>query len=363
MRLGILGLPASGKTTIFNALTGGNLSTGALTGGGRVEVHTAVSDVPDARVDALSQLFRPRKTIYAKVTYADIGGVKADAGREGLPGTLVNQLSQMDGFLQVLRAFEDPAAPHPAGSLDAGRDLAAMEAEFLLTDMLSVERKLQKLEEERQRGGRDRAAVDREIPVFQRLSATLVQEQPLRTLLLNHEEERVLSGFGLLTRKPMLLVLNTGEGVPEAQAVAAAGLSALPAGLRVLALQGKLEMEISQLPAEEMKPFLAEYGIDEPGRSRVIRASYDLLGLESFFTVGEDEVRAWTLRRGASALEAADAIHSDLARGFIRAEVIGWEEMLALGGLSQARSQGKLRIEGKEYQVAEGEIVHIRFNA
>jgi hypothetical protein len=363
MRLGILGLPASGKTTIFNALTGGNLSTGALTGGGRVEVHTAVSDVPDARVDALSQLFRPRKTIYAKVTYADIGGVKADAGREGLPGTLVNQLSQMDGFLQVLRAFDDPAAPHPAGSLDAGRDLAAMEAEFLLTDMLSVERKLQKLEEERQRGGRDRAAVDREIPVFQRLSATLAQEKPLRTLLLNHEEERVLSGFGLLTRKPMLLVLNTGEGVPEAQAVAAAGLTALPAGLRVLALQGKLEMEISQLPAEEMKPFLAEYGIDEPGRSRVIRASYDLLGLESFFTVGEDEVRAWTLRRGASALEAADAIHSDLARGFIRAEVIGWEEILALGGLSQARSQGKLRIEGKEYQVAEGEIVHIRFSA
>jgi hypothetical protein len=362
MRLGILGLPASGKTTIFNALTGGHLSTGALAGG-RVEVHTAVSDVPDGRVDALSRLFQPRKTIYAKVTYADIGGVKADAGREGLPGTLVNQLSQMDGFLQVLRAFDDPAVPHPAGSLDAGRDLAAMQAEFLLTDMLTVERKLQKLEEERQRGGRDRAAVEREIPVFQRLSGALAQEQPLRTLSLSAEEERVLSGFGLLTLKPMLLVVNTGEGVAEAQAVSAAGLTALPPGQRVLALQGKLEMEISQLPPEEMQAFLEEYGIAEPGRSRVIRASYDLLGLQSFFTVGDDEVRAWTIRRGASALEAADTIHSDLARGFIRAEVIGWEEMLALGSLSHARSQGKLRIEGKDYQVAEGEIVHIRFNA
>jgi GTP-binding protein YchF len=362
MRLGILGLPSSGKTTIFNALTGGGLATGAQAGG-RVEVHTAISDVPDERVDALSKLFRPRKTIYAKVTYADIGGVKADAGREGLPGTLVNQLSQMDGFLQVLRAFDDPAVPHPAGSIDAGRDLAAMEAEFLLTDMLTVERKQQKLEEERQRGGRDRAAVEREIPVFQHLSEALGQERPLRTLQLTQEEERVLSGFGLLTRKPMLLVLNTGEGVPEDQAVSAAGLSSLPAGQRVLALQGKLEMEISQLAPEETQAFLEEYGITEPGRSRVIRASYDLLGLQSFFTVGEDEVRAWTIRRGATALEAADTIHSDLARGFIRAEVIGWEEMLALGSLSTARSQGKLRIEGKDYPVAEGEIVHIRFNA
>jgi GTP-binding protein YchF len=355
MRLGIIGLPVTGKTTIFNALTGGNLPTGEMAAG-RVEVHTAVSDVPDSRVEALSALFRPRKTIHAKVTYADIGGLKASAAREGLPGPLLNQLAQMDGFVHVVRAFEDPAVPPPSGSVDPARDQGAMEAEFLLNDMLTVERRLAKLAEERQKGGRDRGAVERETDLFRRLTEALAADQPLRQLTFTAEEARTLAGFGLLSSKPMLVVVNLAEGQPAPSLQAGVGVD-------VMAMQGKLEMEIAQLAPDEVQAFLEEYGIEEPARDRVIRASYRLLGLQSFFTVGEDEVRAWTVRCGATALEAADTVHSDLARGFIRAEVIAWDELLSLGGLSQARAAGRLRVEGKEYIVSDGEVVHIRFNA
>jgi GTP-binding protein YchF len=355
MRLGIIGLPSAGKTTIFNALTGGRLPTGEVHAPGRVEVHTAVADVPDARLMLLSDLFHPRKTTHAKVTYADIGGLRADVGREGLPGPLLNHLSQMDGFVHVVRAFEDPLLPHPGG-VDPARDMAAMESEFLLNDMLAVERRLARLVEERQKVMRERAAIERETVLFERLQAGLNGSQPLRGLDLSPEDDRVLAGFGLLTRRPMLVVVNVAEGA------AMPALEASGPKVQVLGLQGKLEMEIAQMPAEESADFLREYGLAEPGRQAVLRASYDLLGLHSFFTVGEDEVRAWTLPRGATALAAADTVHTDLARGFIRAEVIPFQELLDLGGLSQARAEGKLRAEGKEYVVADGDIVHIKFN-
>jgi GTP-binding protein YchF len=356
MRLGIIGLPSCGKTTIFNALTGGDLATGVR--GDRLQVHTAVSDVPDRRVDDLSALFKPRKTIYAKVTYADIGGLKAEAGRDGLPGQLLNQLSQMDGFVHVVRAFESELVPHPAGRVDPARDLAAMEAELLLNDMLTVERRLEKLREERQKGGgREKAVIDREVDLFERLSGILGKDQPLRQVSFSPEDERAMAIFGFLTRKPLLVVVNLAEGQPDP------GLAAPGAGVQVLALQGEIEMEIAQLAPEEARAFLEEYGIAEAGRDRVLRASYDLLGLQSFFTVGDDEVRAWTVARGATALDAAGAIHTDLARGFIRAEVIHWKELLDLGGLAQARTAGKLRVEGRDYVVHDGEVVHIRFNA
>jgi GTP-binding protein YchF len=356
MRLGIIGLPVAGKTTIFNALTGLQLPTGAMAGGGRIEVSTGMVDVPDPRLDQLSKLFNPRKTTYAKVTYADIGGLRAEAGAEGLPGALVNQIAQMDGLLEVVRAFDDPSTPHPAGSIDPGRDLAAMEAEFLLNDMLVVERRQQKLNEEYQRGGRDRSTVERELAIFDRLGQALAEERPLRTLAYSEEDLQLLVGFGLLTRIPLLVVMNIQEGAPEVR------LESLPQGVEQLCLQGKIEMEIAQLGSQETAEFLREYGLEEPGSWRVVRASYDLLGLQSFFTVGDDEVRAWTVRRGATALDAAGTIHTDLARGFIRAEVIGWDALLELGGMSQARAQGKLRIEGRDYRVSDGEVVHIRFN-
>ncbi len=361
MQLGIIGLPASGKTTIFNALTGQDQPTGAMGGGGRMELHTAVVDVPDPRLDALSAFFKPSKTIYAKVTYVDIGGLakgkhEGETSQEGLPAALVGQLAQMDGFVQVVRAFEDPNMAHPSGSLDPTRDLAALQTELLLNDMIITERRLAKLNEERQRGGRDKATVEREITLIQRLADCLGQEQPLRSLNLTAEEQRNLAGLGLLTLKPVLVVINLGEG----QAMPSLGPT--PTGVEILGLQGKIEMEIAQLPPEDVATFLAEYGIQEPGRKRVIRASYDLLALQTFFTMKEDEVRAWRLRRGGTALEAAATVHTDLARGFIRAEVIAWEDLLALGGLAEARSKGKLRLEGKDYVVAEGEIIHIRFN-
>lgn len=359
MRLGIIGLPQSGKTTIFNALTRGDRPT--TTSGGRFDVHTAVVNVPDERVDRLSALFHPKKTVYAKVTYADIAGLDGSAGKSGLSGALLNQLSQMDGFLHVVRCFEDENVAHPAGSVNPGRDVAVMDAELLLNDMIVVERKLERLADEcRKGGGRDRGTVEREISLFQHLNEALANEKPLRQVQVSAEENKILSGFGLLTRKPILIVLNLSEGqLPPPREELMEGRAVEDP---CVPLQGKLEMEIAQLPEEDTQAFLEDYGIKEPGLHRVIHLSYDLLGLQSFFTVGEDEVRAWTLRRGATAFEAAGEIHSDLQRGFIRAEVISVDDLISLGGLSEARAKGRLRLEGKEYKVQEGEVVHIRFN-
>jgi ribosome-binding ATPase len=355
MRLGIIGLPQAGKTTIFNALTRGNQPT--TTGGGRFEVHTAVVDVPDPRLDRLSELFQPKKTTYVKVTYSDIAGLDGSSGKTGISGALLNQLSQMDGFLHVVRCFDSSAVPHAAGSVNPLRDLDSMDTELIINDLISVERKLERLNDERRKGGgRDRAVVDREILLFEKLQQALSAETPLRDIDLTPDESKQLTGYGLLTRKPVLILFNVGEG-QDPPAIKYQHLKT-----EKLALQGKLEMEIAQLPNNEAEVFLQEYGIEEPGLDRVIRYSYQLMDLQSFFTVGEDEVRAWTIDVGGTAFEAAGIVHSDLQRGFIRAEVIHWEELLGLGGLSEARSKGKLRLEGKEYIVKDGEIVHIRFN-
>lgn len=355
MRLGIIGLPQSGKTTIFNALTRGNQPV--TMSGGRFEVHTAVVDVPDERVDRLSKLFNPKKTIYAKVTYADIAGLEGSASKSGISGQLLNQLSQMDGFVHVVRCFENLNVPHPAGSLDPRRDIATMDAELLLNDLIAVERRLERLVEERKKGGgRDRTLIEREIDLFSRFHEHLAADLPLRDLEISSEDEKMISGFGFLSRKPMLVLLNLSDDQPAPTINYAHQRSA------VTSLQGRLEMELAQLSREDAQLFMAEYGIEEMGLSKVIALSYDLLGLQSFFTVGPDEVRAWTIQRGTSALEAAGVIHSDLQKGFIRAEVVHCEELLSLGGLNEARSKGKLRLEGKEYILRDGEIMHVRFN-
>jgi GTP-binding protein YchF len=355
MRLGIIGLPQSGKTTLFNALTRGAQPTGAASG--RIEVHTAVVDVPDPRVDRLSAMFKPKKTIYAKVTYADIAGLDGSASKTGIAGALLNQLTQMDGLIHVVRCFEDENVPHPNGSVDPRRDLAAMDSEFILNDLIAVERKLEHLTEERKKGGgRDKAVIQAETAVFERLQAALGEEKPLRDLTISAEEEKMLSGFGFLSRKPLLVVLNLAEG----QATPA--ITFPHRHSQVVGLQGKLEMEIAQLPPDEMKMFLEEYKIEEPSLNRMIRLSYELLGLQSFFTAGADECRAWTVRRGATAPEAAGEIHTDLQKGFIRAEVVAYTDLVALGGLAEARAHGKLRLEGKEYIVQDGDVLNIRFN-
>jgi ribosome-binding ATPase len=354
MRLGIIGLPQSGKSTIFNALTGGKRPV--TSSRGRFEIHTAVVDVPDARLEALSKHFEPEKTIHTKVTYADIAGLEVGSG-SGFPGLLINQLTQMDGFLHVVRCFEDSNVPHTLGSINPQRDISAMDAELLLNDLIAVERKQERLVDERRKGGgREKAEIEREMAIFDTLHQQLSNEKPLRDMEFSTDELRILSGFGFLTLKPLLVVLNLGEEqiAPEVEFHQRKGA--------VVDIKGKLEMEIAQLPVEEGNLFMKEYGIDEPSLNRVIRLSYDLLGLLTFFTIGSDEVRAWAIPRGTTAHQAAGEVHTDLQKGFIRAEVITWEELISLGSLGEARSKGKLRLEGKEYIVNDGEVLQVRFH-
>ncbi len=351
MKLGIIGFPQSGKTTLFNAVTRGHAPTTASAG--RIEIHTAVVDVPDTRVDKLSAIFKPKKTIYAKVNYADIAGLDSGAAKSGFPGQLLNQLSQMDGLIHVVRCFQDDIVPHPFGGVDPGRDISTMDDELLLNDLIAVERKLERLNDERKKGGTDKVLNERQTALFTKLHEVLSMGKPLRGLDITNEEEKLLSGFGLLTRKPIFVVLNTGEGQDVPQ---------VSTNTPLTAIQGKLEMEIAQLPGDEALMFMNEFGIKELSLNRMIRLSYDLLNQQSFFTVGEDEVRAWTTRRGATAVEAAGEIHTDLQKGFVRAEVVPCQDLLELGGMVEARNKGKLRLEGKEYIVQDGDIVHIRFN-
>ena len=350
MQIGIIGLPQSGKTTIFHALAGGEKATSAYSSG-RLDIHTAITSVPDPRVDILSRMFKPRKTIYAKVTYADIAGLDKGISKKGLPGPFINQLGQLDAFVLVIRAFDDPAVPHD-GPIDPAADLAILDTEFLLNDMGAVERRCDKIVESIGKGGKDRDLALKEKGLFDKLKACLDQEKPLRDLELTPDELQMTRGYGFLSIKPRLIIVNIGdEGAAPAIEYA-----------HGVALRGRLEREIAELSPEDAPLFMEEYGITELSRSKVIGLSYDLLGLHSFFTVGEDEVRAWTIKRGATAVEAAGEIHTDLAKGFIRAEVIGYQELIDLGGLNEAKHKGRLRLEGKEYLVKDGDIVHIRHN-
>lgn len=353
MQIGIIGLPQTGKTTLFQALAGGEKAISAFSSG-QLEIHTAVAQVPDQRVDRLTEIFHPKKTIYAQVTFADIAGLDKGISKKGLPGAFINLLGQMDAFVHVLRAFENPAVAHGEGSNNPGRDLALLDTEFLLQDLATVERRYDRLIEGLKKGAVDRDQALKEKIILESMKETLEEEKPLRDLGLSPEEIKPLRGYGLLSFKPVLVIVNTGDEGRGPEVSYSHQASA------VVHLSARLEKEISELSPEDASMFMEEYAITELSRNRVLQLSYDLLGLQSFFTVGEDEVRAWTLRRGATALEAAAAIHSDLARGFIRAEVVGFEELIELGGLNQVKQKGRLRLEGKEYVVRDGEIVHIR---
>jgi len=358
MKLGIIGLPQSGKTTIFNALTGGSKPVGQMAAGGRFEVTQAVVNVPDGRVDKLSAIFNPKKTIYAQVNYADIAGLEAGAGKSGFGGPLLNQMALMDGFIHVVRAFDNPAVPHPGGSVNPQRDLSAMETDLLLNDLVAVERKLEKLTDELRKGGvKDKTAAQREQALFTKLHETLSAEKPLREIELAAEDQKSLSSHSFLTQKPLLTVINIGDDDKEDKIA-----ESIRSHTHTVVLRGRLEMEIAQLSAEDAQAFLSDYNIAEPSLRRMIKLSYDLLGLQSFFTVGEDEVRAWTVRRGATAPEASGEIHTDLREGFIRAEVFGYDDLMEAGGVAEVKAQGKFKLEGKEYIVKDGDILNIRFS-
>ena len=345
MRLGIIGLPGAGKTSIFNALTGTDLPVGSHAS--RVEVHTGVADIPDSRLESLSALYQPRKTTNAQITFGDVAGMGEDGS---VSGELVNQLAQWEGYLAVLRAFEDPLT---AASPTPEHDLHVMQTEFLLNDFVRVEAHLERLAEDRQKGARDRGELDREADLFQRLAATLQEDRPIRDQALEASDRELTQGFGLLSAKPLLLVQNLEEG-KDAQPLA----TDLPS----LSIYGKLEAELAQLPAEEAVGFRKEFGIAQDAKERLMTACLDLMQQIRFYTVSESEVKAWQLPAGGTALQAAGTIHSDMARGFIRAEVIQWDDLVEFGGLAEARTAGKLRVEGKDYTPNDGEVIYIRFN-
>jgi hypothetical protein len=361
MQIGIIGLPNSTKTTIFNALTHSQVETPAFSSE-RIETHTAVVRVPDPRVDHLSTMFKPRKTTYAQIQYNDIAGLRVGIGREGgLSGPLRNILAQNDAFLHVVRAFEDQSVPHPASTVNAARDLQALDFELLFSDLLIVERSVERLTGQlsKKKAYPERLADEALLALLLHLREALERESPIRDLALPPEEMGMIRGYQFFTGKPALVVLNIGDqGNDDPDAYVS--YSHRRSG--VICLRGELEMEIAQLDDEEAALFLAEYGIEEPGLHRMIRLSYDLLGLHSFFTVGEDEVKSWTIPAGATALEAAGAIHSDLARGFIRAEVVSYDDLSAAGSLDAARKQGTLRLQGRDYVVKDGDILNIRFH-
>jgi GTP-binding protein YchF len=354
MQIGIIGLPLCGKTTVFNALTKAGRPTG-VGGAGKLEVFTAAVNVPDPRVDTLSRMFNPRKTIYAQVRYSDISGSEREISKtQGFSGQLLNTLATMDALALVVRAFKDESVPHPAGSVDPARDLASLESEFILGDLITVEKRLQKIDESIKKGARDKELLQREQPLFQQMKAALEQERPIRDIGFDEEQARAVRGYGLITLKPALVIVNEGEEAWPSPVSSPYGQT------RVAAMKGKIEAELAELSAEEAAAFLSDFGIDEPGLVKAIRMSYELLGQQSFFTVGEDEVRAWTVRRGATALECAGAVHTDIQKGFIRSETVSYDDLVHLGSLAAARDRGRLRLEGKDYVAHDGDIMHFR---
>jgi ribosome-binding ATPase len=357
----IVGLPGSGKTTVFNALTGGHAEIGGFSGS-RAAPNLSVVKVPDDRVDRLAALFNPKKTTYADVTYVDVA-IPAGAAREGTVNPDVLALVRnADALLHVARAFDDPAAAAPA---DPWRDVDELDLEFTVADLSVIEKRLEKLTTQGRHGSQaERDQAQREEELLRRLEPHLSEGRPLRSFGLTDDEELLLRGYRFLTQKPVLVVLSIDEGrLPEAAALEADGRAryAQPS-TDVAALAGKIEAELSELGADDARLFMDDLGIAEPSRGRIIRLTYELLGLFSFFTAGEDECRAWTLRRGSTAVDAAGAIHSDLARGFIRAEVIGVDDLLASGSIAEARKRGLLRQEGKTYLVRESDVLQVLFN-
>lgn len=354
LKIGIVGLGQVGKTTLFRILThahGSGLSSG------KQEAHVGVVRVPEPRLDRLTQMYHPKKTVYASIEYVDTPGSVIEIARTG---SQMASLREMDALAHVVRAFDDGVSA--GGSVNPKGDIENVELELILSDLSVVEKRLERLEKDLKK--QKVPALEKEFQVLQLCKAALEKQIPLREVARTPEEERIVRGFTFLSSKPMLYVLNLGEN-EVAQANAAEEFAA-NAGLKqrahtaVTAICGQVEAELAELSEAEAAEFLSSYGLKESGVARIIRSSYHLLGLICFFTVGEDECRAWTIRTGTPALEAAGEIHSDLQKGFIRAEVVKYDDLISTGGLAEARAQALLKLEGKEYIVNDGEVVHFR---
>jgi len=357
MKAGILGLSLAGKSTLFQLLTG----TPAPLPGGRPEPRVGVARVPDPRVFRLAEIFNPKKRTLATVEYVDVPGV---AKGEGQALVDLPALRGVDALVHVVRAFESESAPHPDGSVDALRDARMLELELILADLQTVERRIERLDANIKKANKPEDVSERAL--FERLKQALEAEKPLRELGLSEEEQARLRGYALLSGKPMLLVANLGEAQirDAASWLSRSGLQefAKKPGLGVCAVAAPIEAEMAELSPEDAQAFREDLGLAEPGLDRVIRSTYELLGLVSFLTAGEDECRAWTIARGTRAQLAAGAIHSDIERGFIRAQVVAFSDLVAAGSLAACREKGTLRLEGRDYLVQDGDVIEFKFN-
>jgi GTP-binding protein YchF len=359
LRAGLIGFPASGKTALFQLMTS---AREAPRPAGRQDANVGVSRVPDERLDKLTELFKPKKHTPATVEFADMGGTAG--ARTGAAALLdVAPFRNADALLHVVRMFRDPAVPHAAGSVDPARDVRTMEEELILADLGVVERRLERLERDlKKSSGNAELRKEQELLIASR--ALLEDGKALRTMELQPEDARRLRGFQFLSSKPLLIVLNLDEADLGAadRAVELAGIQAYVQGrnTRAVPICAKIELEIAQLDPGDAAAFMADLGLRESGLDRVIRASYELLGYISFFTVGEDENRAWSIPRGTHAQAAGGEIHTDIQRGFIRAEVVRYEHLLARGSIAACRDHGELRLEGKDYVVLDGDVINFR---
>jgi len=363
LRAALIGITSSGKTTLFQLMTSAAGTARAAHGKGETQV--GISKVPDSRLDRLTAMYNPRKRVPATVEFTDL--VAAGAGAKALVDVVAYK--NADALVHVLRAFADPSVAHPSGSVDPARDAQAMEDELILADLGVAERRLERLEKDLKKA--KSADLERERDVIVACKTALEDGKPLRALDLHGDDLKRLRGFQFLSAKPLLIVINLDEAqlaggddsTNTTRAADAAGLTSFlsHAATAAVAVCAKIELEIAQLDAADAAAFLADLRLSESGLDRVIRASYDLLGYISFFTVGEDECRAWSIPRGTAAQVAAGEIHSDIARGFIRAEVVSYEALIARGSMAACREHGEVRLEGKEYVVQDGDIINFRF--
>lgn len=366
MQIAIVGLAGSGKTTVFNTLTRGHAETGGF---GGLQLNIGVVKVPDERLDRLAEIFRPRKIIQADVTYVDLPAPPASSdgriGTEELPAEHLARLRDSDALLHVVRAFEDPSVPHPSGSVDPARDLDQLDLEFILADLAMVDRRLDRLASSGRHGTpAERESNEREEAVLRRLKGSLEAGSPIRDADLDADATKAIRGFRFLTEKPVLVLLNIGEreirhATAQAETIRAGYLHRQA---MVDTLSARIEMELGELETDEAAAFMDELGISESGLGRVIGLSYQLLGLISFLTAGPDEVRAWPIPDGSLAVDAAGAIHTDLAKGFIRAETVSYEDLVTLRSMNEARRAGRLRSEGRTYRVRDGDVLEILFS-
>jgi len=363
LAIGIFGYARTGKTTIFNAVTRGHADT--MSFGSGAQPNVGVVKVPDSRLQALAEISHPKKIIPAEVEYVDIPAAPEGMGQsKGIAGEYLNTLQRCDALLMVSRAFVDPAIPHVVDTLDPYRDAASLELELAFSDMAILERREERIATQLKGAKSERDALNREQALITRIRESLEAEVPVREQKLPPEADPLLENFQLLTAKPLMIVFNIDEDSVGMTDTIEAGMAEkiTRPGVGVAALCGKLEMELGQMDAAEEAEFRSELGAGEPGLDRMVALSYDLLGLLSFLTTGEDETRAWTIRKGTVAFDAAAKIHSDIQRGFIRAEIVGFDDLVRTGSTGEARKQGVFRTEGKQYVMQDGDVVNFLFN-